>query len=265
MRILFVGDVVGRPGRQALKALLPGLRRDYGADVVVVNGENSAGGLGITADTGGEILAAGADLITLGNHVWDRREALRYLEEEPAVIRPANYPPGTPGSGSGIVQSPAGRLGVINVAGRVFSDVSYDCPFRSVENELESLRARGAGPVLVDIHAEATSEKMALAYYLDGKVSAVLGTHTHVQTADARILPHKTAYLTDVGMTGPRDSIIGVRSDVVLRRFLTQMPVSYEVARHPSVLCLAFLEVDPDGRALAISAHQHSYGENGDS
>lgn len=259
MRILFVGDVVGRPGRQALKALLPGLKEDYAADVAVVNGENSAGGLGITPKTAGEMFEAGADVITTGNHVWDRKEAVQLLEEDPRVLRPANYPPGTPGHGSFVLDTPKGALGIINVSGRVFHEANLDCPFRASARELEGLRRKDVKTVLVDIHAEATSEKMALAYYLDGQVSAVVGTHTHVQTADQFVLPGGTAYLSDVGMTGPRDSIIGVRPQLVLKRFLEQMPVSFRVGDHPSLLCLALLEVDGEGRAISISPRQHLY------
>jgi metallophosphoesterase (TIGR00282 family) len=252
MRILFVGDVHGRPGRRILAARLPVLRRQHQADLVVANGENAAGGSGITAAVAAELFAVGVDVITGGNHTWQIRDAYELLDSDPRILRPANYPPGVPGRGSALVSTRAGvAVGVVNVMGRVFMG-ELDDPFRTARAECDRLRDR-TPIIVVDFHAEATSEKQALAWYLDGSVSAVLGTHTHVQTADERILPGGTAYITDVGMTGPRDGIIGMDRARILERFLTQLPVRFEVAGGPAQLNAVVVDVDEaTGRAREI-------------
>jgi len=228
--IIFIGDVCGRPGRQALGKLLPAIKAQHGADFCVVNGENSAAGFGITPDTAAEIFDAGADCITTGNHVFAQKVAYDLLERDPRILRPANYPPGAPGQGVGMFQAADGRwVGVVNLLGRTFMQ-PLDCPFRAAMQSAEDL-ARQCQVILVDMHAEATSEKCALAHYLDGRVSAVIGTHTHVQTADERLLPGGTAFISDCGMTGPTGTIIGVDPGVVIRRFLSGLPARFEVPR----------------------------------
>lgn len=252
MNILFFGDVVGKAGRHVLGRRLAALRREHRADLVVVNGENAAAGMGITPVVTQEFLRLGADVITLGNHAWDRREIFGYIDSEPRLLRPLNLPPGTPGIGSVVVPTAGGKVAVICLHGRVFFPFYPDDPFRTVQAEVERLRS--VTPViLVDFHAEATSEKLALAYYLDGQVSAVVGTHTHVQTADERVLPRGTAYITDVGMCGPWHSVIGMDVGQALERFLTQLPVRLEVARGPTVLSAVLVTVDANtGKALGI-------------
>jgi 2',3'-cyclic-nucleotide 2'-phosphodiesterase len=245
VRFLFIGDIVGRPGRKAVKDLLPALRQRHKADIVVANGENAAGGFGITAEVAKELFGAGIDLITMGNHTWDKKETAQLIAAEPRILRPFNSPPGTPGQGVGIVSSPAGRLGVVLVNGRVFMDPT-DCPFRAADAAIASLQGK-CDAIMVDVHAEATSEKVALGWHLDGRVAAVFGTHTHVQTADGRRLAGGTAYCTDVGMTGPRDSVIGMDKVAILRKFLTQMPQTFEVAKGDVRLCGAAVEVGYDG------------------
>jgi hypothetical protein len=210
----------------------------------VGNGENAAGGFGITPDIAEELFDLGLSAITLGNHAWDKREAMDYMQKEPRVIRPANYPDGVPGKGTCVIETVQGeRLGIVQLMGRVFMPM-VDCPFRVAERELSQLATR-CDLILVDMHAETTSEKMAMGYFLDGKVSAVLGTHTHVQTADEQILPQGTGYLTDVGMTGPVQSVIGMKPNLVIQKFLTQLPRRFEVASGPSVLSAAVVELDP--------------------
>jgi metallophosphoesterase (TIGR00282 family) len=256
MKILMVGDVVGKPGRAAVIRLVPGLREVHSADFVVVNAENAAGGMGITPETGAAMLGNGlADVLTLGNHAWAKREAYGYLSEEPRILRPANYPPGAPGRGHGIFQTAQGQVVVMNLQGRVFME-STDDPFRMADALLAEVR--NVTPVVfIDFHAEATSEKQAFGWYVDGRASAVIGTHTHVQTADERILPGGTAYLTDVGMTGPIDSIIGMRREIVLPRFTTLMPARFEVAEGPARLCGAVIDIDATtGRATHITRIQ---------
>jgi metallophosphoesterase (TIGR00282 family) len=231
LRLLFVGDVVGRPGRRALAERLPALRSELRPDFVLVNGENAAGGFGLTRETFDEIIAAGADVVTLGNHTWDKKEILGFIDAEPRLVRPANYPPGVPGNGAALVEGRTGaRVLVIQVLGRVFNHVALECPFRTVDALLEERWAEEADAVVVDVHGDATSEKIALAHYLDGRVDVVVGTHTHVQTNDARVLPKGTATVTDLGMTGPHDSVLGVRKEIVIERFLTQMPNRFETA-----------------------------------
>lgn len=250
-----VGDVVGKPGRLALLEQLPRLVSEYGVDFVIVNGENAAAGNGITPDIAIHFLQSGVHVITLGNHTWGRREIYSYLDEEARILRPANYPPGAPGQGYGVYTCPAGTVGVVSLQGRVFMD-DLDDPFRAADVILEQLHQKTA-IVVVDFHAEATSEKQAFGWYLDGRASAVIGTHTHVQTADERILPGGTAYLTDVGMTGPLDSVIGMRTDVTLGRFLSQLPARFEVAEGPARLSAVLLTIEPTtGKATAIQRLQ---------
>ncbi len=256
MKALFVGDIVGKPGRTAFKALLPGIVEAHGVELVIVNGENSAAGFGITRKVGEELFAIGADVITGGNHIWDKKEALQYLAGESKVIRPLNFPPGVPGFGSVVHECPSGvRALVINLSGRVFMP-PLDCPFRVLEAELDRL-GDSVDVVIVDFHAEATSEKVAMGQYFDGKVSAMLGTHTHVQTADECVLPKGTAYITDTGMSGPVNSVIGVESERIFERFLTSMPIRFEVAQGPSLLCAVVLDIDEaSGKARSIERIQ---------
>ncbi|MEW6459061.1 MAG: TIGR00282 family metallophosphoesterase [Bacillota bacterium] len=256
MRLLMIGDVVGRPGRRACRVEVEHLVRDHGVDLVIANGENAAGGNGITREIANELFSCGIDVLTMGNHVWDKKEILGFIEQEARLLRPANYPPGTPGVGYAFYRSRKDHLvAVINLSGRVYL-ANLECPFRTVNRLLDDIR-KYTPVVLVDFHAEATSEKIAMGWYLDGKVSAVCGTHTHVQTADERILPRGTAYISDVGMTGPRDSIIGVKVETVLEKFLTQMPRQFQVAGGPYQFNAVLVTVDPDsGKALNISRIQ---------
>jgi len=252
VRVLFVGDVVGRPGRDAVEALLPGLRERLEVDACVVNGENIANGIGITPRLADRLLAAGADAITLGNHAWRREEIGPYLATSPAVIRPANFQAGAPGRGLTVVTARDGtRVAVMNLLGTLFLDPAHS--MGEVVDELVDQAKAEADVVVVDVHAEATSEKVALASWLDGRVTAVLGTHTHVQTSDARVLPGGTAALTDVGMTGPHDSVIGVQTELAIRRMRTGMPVRFETASAGVRLEGALITCDPGtGRASAI-------------
>lgn len=250
MRILFVGDVVGKPGRNAALGLIPALRKKQQVDVVVVNCENASGGKGISPDVADSLLRGGADVLTGGNHVWQFRDIAEYIESEPRLVRPANYP-NAPGRGSYVHVLPDGRtLGVIQIEGRIFMR-PLDCPFVAVERELGEVGRVTA--TLLDLHCEATSEKQAIAWHFDGKVSAAIGSHTHVQTADERILPHGTAFLTDAGMTGPHDSVIGLKPEAAIQRFLTQRFVRYEVASKNVLLCGALIDVDDTtGKAVSI-------------
>lgn len=244
LRILFIGDVVGRPGRETLARLLPKLRQRERPDLVLANGENVAGGKGITRETGEELLESGVDLLTLGNHAWAKREGYDWLDLEPRVVRPLNYPGRPPGKGVTVVATADGReAAVLNLCGRVFLDVYVDCPFRAAARALDELGGRTPF-IVVDFHAEATSEKAAFGHYLDGRVSAVVGTHTHVQTADEGVLPRGTAFITDVGMTGPVNSVIGVDRDQALQRFLTQLPTRLEVAPPPARLEAVVIDLD---------------------
>ncbi len=258
-RILFVGDVVGRPGRRALRTLVPDLLQDEAPDFVVINAENSAGGFGLTWNSVGALFEAGADVLTNGNHTWDKREAVEILEKDPRVLRPANYPPGTPGRGHGVYSSKSGvKVGVLNLLGRVFMD-ARDCPFRLGHALLEEMHAE-TPVLLVDFHAEATSEKGAFAWHVDGLASCVLGTHTHVPTGDARIFPKGTAFQTDVGMTGAYEGVIGMEKDGALRRFLTGMPTRFEPAEGDLRLDAVVVDVEPStGRAASIRRIQKSY------
>ncbi|PKP77119.1 MAG: metallophosphoesterase [Alphaproteobacteria bacterium HGW-Alphaproteobacteria-3] len=254
MRLLFMGDIVGRSGRDALIAELPGLRRELGLDFVVVNGENAAGGFGITGAICDEIFDAGADVITLGNHSWDQREALVHIEREPRLVRPANYPPGTPGRGAALVESTSGaRVLVVNALGRVFME-ALDCPFEAIDRQISACPlGEGADAIIVDMHAEATSEKMAMAHYCDGRASLVVGTHSHVPTADAQILQGGTAYQTDAGMCGDYNSVIGMEKDEPLNRFLTRIPSGrFQPALGPATLCGVFVETESSGLARRV-------------
>jgi len=258
LKVLFLGDVFGKPGRNAVKRLVPRLIARHSIDLVVANAENVANGTGVTAEAAEELLAAEVNLLTSGNHIWSKREIVPYLDAPGSrLLRPANYPAGAPGRGHAVVETPDGRkLGVVNVEGRVFMK-DLDDPFRAAERLVASLKEQGANAILVDMHCDATSEKNAMGWFLDGKVSAVLGTHTHVQTADARVLPGGTAFITDVGMCGPWDSVIGVRKELVLERFLTQRPVSFEPARREVYLQGAIVDIDEgSGRARSIERVQ---------
>lgn len=243
MKLLFIGDIVGRAGRKMLTEHLDRLIDRQMIDLVVANGENAAAGFGLTVGVLHELFAAGVDVVTSGNHIWDKREINDALERESRLLRPANYPPGLPGRGEGIFETSAGiKVGVLNLEGRVFMK-NLDCPFRAADILVAELR-KTTPIILVDFHAEATSEKQAMGYHLAGRVSAVIGTHTHVQTADERILPGGTGYLTDVGMSGSQDAIIGNQKEPALLRFLTQQPVRLEVAKKDPQLCAVLLTMD---------------------
>ena len=240
--------MVGRPGRRVVQNLLPGLRRQYEINLVIANGENVAGGRGLTLTTAEELFQAGVDVITSGNHIWDQKEIIPHLDSDKRILRPLNYPPGVPGQGYLVL----GQTLVVNLIGRVFMG-TFDCPFQAMDHLLQELAERPP-IIIVDFHGEATSEKVALGWYLDGRVSAVLGTHTHVGTIDARVLPQGTAYITDVGMTGPIDSVIGDDIQAVLDRFLTQMPARFSVGSGHAILNSVLLELDEaSGRAKGIT------------
>ena len=247
MLILMLGDIIGKPGRRAVQELLPGLRQQYGLDLVIANGENAAGGLGLTSTTAKELLNDGVDVLTSGNHIWAHKEIIPYLDGEMPILRPLNYPPGVPGKGY-IVNSQAM---VVNLMGRTFMS-SLDCPFRAMDKLLAELKHKPP-VIIVDFHAEATSEKVAMGRYLDGRVSAVLGTHTHVGTIDTQLLPLGTAYVTDIGMTGPMDSIIGDEAEAVIQRFLTMLPHRLSVGKGKTVFNAVLVRVDDDsGKAMTI-------------
>jgi metallophosphoesterase (TIGR00282 family) len=255
MRLLFLGDVVGRSGRTAAVEMLPMLRRELALDFVVVNGENAAGGFGITEQICSQLLTAGADVVTTGNHVWDQKDTVAYIARQPRLLRPANFPAGTPGRGHGLFEAPGGRhVLVVNLMGRLFMD-ALDDPFAAVTQRLAGYRlADTADAILVDFHAEATSEKATMGHYLDGKVSVVVGTHTHVPTADARVLAGGTAYLTDAGMCGDYDSVIGMDKAVPIARFTTKLPTERMApAMGPATLCGLYVETD-DRTGLAVEA-----------
>jgi len=255
LTILGIGDIFGEPGRRALAHFLPRLRAEYEVDLVVANVENAAAGFGVTPALARGFLDGGVDVLTSGNHVWDKKEIVEYIVKENLLLRPANYPRGTPGVGSVVVKAGAHRVGVLNLQGRVFM-TPIDCPFLTADAEVERLRA-DTPIILVDMHAEATSEKQAMGWYLDGRVSAVVGTHSHVQTADERLLPGGTAYLTDLGITGPFDSVIGVDKALAIQRFLTGMPNRFEPARGRVRVQGAVIRIDAEsGRAVAIERVQ---------
>jgi 2',3'-cyclic-nucleotide 2'-phosphodiesterase len=261
MRLLFVGDIVGRPGRELIQRGLRAIVDFHQIDLTIANAENAAAGSGITREIGDQLLGYGVDVMTSGNHIWAKREAIDYIGTEPRLLRPANFPAGVPGNGSYLARTEAGQsVGVINVMGRVFM-APIDDPFTVVLQEIEKLRDR-ARVIFVDFHAEATSEKVAMGWHLDGKVTALVGTHTHVQTADERILPKGTAYLTDVGMTGPHDSVIGVEVAAVLGRFLNAMPARFETASGNPRLNAVIVDADEKtGRATEIERVSYSLDE----
>ena len=242
MRIAMVGDVIGRPGRTAFAKYTAQLRKEKKIDIVVVNGENSAGGKGVTRTSLDELLHAGADVVTSGNHIWDKKDVLEFIDQEPFLIRPANYPDGTPGKGWCVYPWRAKNIGVLNLSGRAFMP-PMDCPFQKVEDILAEMKDE-CDIILLDFHAETTSEKMAMGWYLDGRVNAVVGTHTHIQTADERILPNGTAYITDLGMVGPWDSVLGVKTDIIIQKFTTGMPVRFDLAAGPNVYSAVILDID---------------------
>jgi metallophosphoesterase (TIGR00282 family) len=250
VKVLFVGDVVGGSGRRALAALLPGLLDSHAPDFVVANGENAAGGVGITEKTARELLQLGVDAITLGNHAYRHREVYEYLDREERIVRPANYPKGSPGRGYTVVERDGARLAVINLSGMVFMQAARS-PFSEIDSLLSELRGR-ADHVLLDFHAEATSEKIAMGWHVDGRVTACVGTHTHVPTADGRVLPGGTAYVSDVGMTGPRGGVIGVKREQALERFMSLTNVRFETADEDPWLNAVLIEAGDDGHATAI-------------
>lgn len=235
LNVLFIGDIVGKPGRNALHSLLGRLREENSVDLCIGNAENAAGGFGLTPDVAEDLFALGIDILTSGNHIFDKKEIIDKLATDKRILRPANFPAETPGKGSTLINTAKGdAVGVLNLMGRVFVD-TIDCPFKAADKEIEKLKA-STNIVIVDMHAEVTSEKVAMGWYLDGRVSAVVGTHTHIQTADDRILPQGTAYLTDAGMTGPSNSVIGIKTELAISRFLTRLPKRLETASGPSQL-----------------------------
>lgn len=244
MNFLMIGDICGKPGRQAAVKYIPMLKEKYRIDVVVANGENSANGIGITKSVYGELTAAGIDIVTSGNHIWDKKEALQLADDTPNLIRPANYPPGAPGKGYCIFAKGEKKIGVFNLSGRSFMP-ALDCPFRKADEIVAELRA-DCDFIILDFHAETTSEKMAMGWYLDGRVSCVAGTHTHIQTADERVLPKGTAYITDLGMVGPWNSVLGVQKERVIQKFVSAMPVKFELAAGPNVFCGIVLFADDE-------------------
>lgn len=252
VKLLFIGDIIGKPGRQVLSRELHKIVDRHLVDLVIANGENAAGGFGLTEEVARELQKMGVHVITSGNHIWDKKESLGFLDRTTTLVRPGNYPEGTPGSGSTVVATPGGtKVAVLNLEGRVFMN-NLDCPFRFADREVDRLREL-TPIILVDFHAEASSEKNALGWYLDGRVSAVVGTHTHVQTADERILTDGTAYITDVGMTGAYDSVIGMRKEEAIQKFLTQLPTKFEVAKKDLRLNAVLIGVDEQtGKALSI-------------
>jgi metallophosphoesterase (TIGR00282 family) len=257
IKILFIGDIVGSPGREAVKVILPKLKEEYKLDFIVANGENAAGGSGLTPKICMELFDYGIDVLTSGDHIWRKKEIFEIIDKDPRILRPLNFPALSPGRGSGIYDLKDGKtkIAVINLLGRVFME-PLDCPFQTVERELEKI-SQQSKIIIVDIHAEATSEKKALGWFLDGQVSSVLGTHTHTQTADERILPKGTAYITDVGMCGAFDSVIGRRIEDVLKRFITGIPQRFEVANENINLEAVLIEIDKDtGKAISIQRIQ---------
>jgi len=252
VKVLFISDIVGKPGRQAVSMELHRLVDRYTIDIVIANGENAAGGFGITEDIAKELFDLGIHVITSGNHIWDKRESYEFLNREKRVVRPANYPSGAPGHGSVVVLTPGGlKVAVLNLEGRAFMN-NLECPFRMADREISRLNEET--PVLIiDFHAEATSEKLALGWYLDGRASAVIGTHTHVQTSDERLLPGGTAYITDAGMTGSFDSVIGIKKELAIEKFLSQIPVRFEVAKKDIRINAVVVEIDEiTGKASGI-------------
>ncbi|NYE57075.1 MULTISPECIES: TIGR00282 family metallophosphoesterase [Carboxydothermus] len=258
MNILILGDIVGRVGRRGVKEVIPRILEKHMVDFIIANGENAAGGNGLTPEIAQELFAAGINVLTMGNHTWDKKEIFTIINDEARIIRPANYPPGTPGQGYGIFRVNGKNVAVVNLMGRVFM-AELDCPFRKMDEIL--LELQDVDYIIVDFHAEATSEKIALGWYLDGRVSLVFGTHTHVPTADERILPGGTAYITDVGMSGPLNSVIGVKTNLVLQKFLTQMPQRFESASGPYIVSGILVSLTEDGKAENITRIQYIEGE----
>ena len=258
MKILFVGDIVGEPGRAAFAKIASLMKARGEVDMIVANAENAAAGSGITDKIAREIFAAGADVITLGDHAWDKRDALPYLSQEPRILRPANFPVEAPGHGSCVVTTASGtKVGVTILLGRTFMKFLTDCPFRALDREVQKMKADGAKVIIVDMHAEATSEKVAMGVYADARVSAVLGTHTHIQTADDHVTPGGTAYITDAGMTGPYDSVIGTEKALIVQRYLTGLPNKFEVAKGHGTLCGVIVDIDEaSGKAVGITRVQ---------
>ena len=256
MHLLMIGDIVGKSGRKAIKDLLPAIKKEYKIDFTVANAENAAGGNGLTQKVMEELYESGIDALTMGNHVWDKKEIYEFIDNEETLLRPANYPPDSPGKGWNIVASEKGvKVGLMNFSGRVFMQ-PLDCPFRVFDEIIADVQSY-TKIILVDFHAETTSEKIAFGWFVDGRVSAVCGTHTHVQTADSRVLHNGTGYITDVGMTGPRDSVLGVKTDLVIQRFLSQQPVKFEIAKGELQLNAVYLEVDKNtGKCLDIKPIQ---------
>lgn len=260
MKVLCLGDVVGKPGRQAVIALLEDLKKELAVDFTVVNGENAAGGSGITPRLANQLYRAGADVLTLGDHVWDQKDLEVFLDEQPTIVRPANFPEGTPGRGWCIHTLPNGlKVGVVNLLGRVFMRYQVACPFLMLEKIAEEIR-KETPIIIVDMHAETTSEKVAMGHFIDGRVSVVFGTHTHIQTADDRVLSQGTAYITDLGMTGPYDSVIGQNKHAIIKRFLTSRPVRFQVAQDRVMIHGILVDIDEaTGRARSITRVQRHY------
>jgi hypothetical protein len=266
IRILFLGDIVGEPGRKAVIEQLPILKQTESLDFIIVNGENAAAGKGITPKIAIDLLRAGATVITTGDHVWDQQDIVPYFPTEPRLLRPINYPDGTPGNGSVVLECAKGRVAVMQAQGRTFMQPALENPFIALENEALRLREAGIGPIIVDFHAETTSEKIAMGRHLDGKVTAVLGTHTHVQTADERIFPGGTGFLTDAGMCGPEESVLGRTIDSVVWRFKTGMPTRFPVAKGKVRLCGAIVEADSEtGACISIRRLSFQVSEGSDS
>ncbi len=262
MKILSIGDVFGKVGRRVLKTGLNNIINFTKPDFIIANGENLAGGFGVTKDALEELFSVGVDVVTSGNHIWDKKESLSLLETEKRLLRPANYPESAPGRGADVFKTKSGdTVGVLNIQGRVFMD-AIDCPFHGADKALEVMRAE-TKVIVVDMHAEATSEKIAMGFHLDGRVSAVVGTHTHVQTNDAKILPRQTAFMTDLGMTGPSHSVIGIKPEIILKRFLQKLPERYNEAMGPGQFCGAIIEIDNNsGKAKSISPVSSNYEFN---
>lgn len=251
MKVVFIGDIVGNVGRDTVKRLLPWIKDKYQPHIIIANGENAAGGRGINAAIARELFEWGVHGITMGNHTWDNREIFEFIDDEPRLIRPANLPPGTPGAGSAVIKVGNKELAIVNLIGRTFLPPS-DCPFRAADEIVDELR-RKHRCILVDFHAEATSEKIAMGWHLDGRASLVVGTHTHVQTNDDRILPEGTAYLTDAGMTGPRDGVLGMERETVIRKFMTGLPARFQVADTKWILSGVFVDIDEaTGKAVKV-------------
>ncbi len=252
MKILFIGDIVGKSGRKAVAKLIPEIKKKHQLELVIANAENAAGGFGLTPNICDELLDCDVDILTSGNHIWKHKEIIDYIENEKYLLRPANYPEGTPGHGSSVIRTGNGyKIGIINLLGRIFMD-NLDCPFRTAEAEINKLD-KEVKIIIVDFHAEATSEKAALGWFLDGKVSAVIGTHTHVQTSDEKILPKKTAFITDAGMTGSTHSVIGIKKEIAIQKFLTLMPQKFEMAKKGTQLQGVIVHIDEiDGKGNKI-------------